>query len=289
MNPGPTFLKLRTIAFSCIILINFAWVVLLFVELFLRWDISQPTQRNLVLIIAIVNALTAIMLLVLIIVKFRFWLDAGRLFFLLLAHIGPAAGFATYVAKQPCPQDGTDEESVCEMLNVYIVIASWVVPLLLIIYSLILGIVAYRHRNDSPEKEDVFEKKSKPDEESNMTPRQFTLPMMPPPASPFPYRDRRSFSSHRASTHPSTFGTSSRTTHTSRTSQMSRPTSHSQRHLSIVPTAAMPPVRQVPQPTTPTERHRSRTLSIPPIPESPPKSPGGRLSKPVPQWTWEAI
>lgn len=158
-------------------------------------------------------------------------------------------------------------------------------------YSTILGIVAYRHRNDAPEEDlDVFEKVSPLDEEKNITPRQSALPMMPPPASPFPYRDRRSFASHRTSTHPSAFGASS--SRTSRTSQVSRPMSQSQpqRHFSIVPTAAMPPVRQVPPPTTPTERHRSRTLSIPPIPESPPKSPGGgRLSKPVPQWTWEAI
>lgn len=58
---------------------------------------------------------------------------------------GPAAGFTAYMAKQPCPQDGkhgvgrflafsnplsigTDEEGLCEMINVYVTLASWVVP-----------------------------------------------------------------------------------------------------------------------------------------------------------------
>lgn len=290
--------------------------------------------------------------------KFRFWLDAARLLFLLIAHIGkllpfhgdsrtsqtlflrPCGGFHFLCCETAMPPrryvpvcvnqctwsysssyyPGTDEEGICEMLNVYITIASWVVPLLckcggrcimqmeidslnydiVLIYSLILGVVAYRHRHDpSEEDSDVSEKVSKLDLEKTIMPRQSTLPMMPPPQSPFPFRDRHSFSSHRAghrvSTQPSTFGASSRVS----TSQVSRPTSQAQRHLSIIPIPAMPPVRQVPAPTTPAERHRSRTLSltIPSIPDSPLKTPvstnSERLSKPAPspqlQWTWEAI
>lgn len=164
-----------------------------------------------------------------------------------------------------------------------------------------LGTVCYRHRHDPPEENMSEKRMTGTDEESAITPRQSALPMMPPPASPFPFRDRRSFSSHRASTRPSFSAPSTRTS-TSTTPQMpplSRPMSQSQRHMSLVPKASMPAVRKVPPPITPAERHRSRTLSIPPLPgtpvtplsASPPRSPGGqRLSKPVqPQWTWDAI
>ncbi|CAL1704940.1 unnamed protein product [Somion occarium] len=277
---GPIFLKLRTIAFSCIIFISFVWVILFFVELYVRWDVSQTTQRNLVLILSVVNAITTIMLLVLIILPFRIWLDAARLLFLLIAHIGPAAGFTVYIAKEPCPEDNPDEEGVCNVINTYIAIASWVVPLCLVVYAICLASAVYRRRNFIPEK-GTSEKTLIQDEEKNITPRQSALPMMlPPPPSPFPFTDRRSTSSHRTSTQASTSDASSRMSRTS------RPVS--QRHISFPVPQPAAPAMPSPVTVTPIERQRTRTLSMPSIAESSVKS-SGRLSKPVPQMVWEAI
>lgn len=79
--------------------------------------------------------------------KFRIWLDAARLFLLLVCHIGTAASFVIWYPTIPCPNDSEfpcnsggifsltgvqapDDLGVCQLINVYIIMASWVPPLL---------------------------------------------------------------------------------------------------------------------------------------------------------------
>ena len=79
--------------------------------------------------------------------KFRIWLDAARLLLLLVCHIGIASSFVIWNPTIPCPDDSgssyyysglfllTDIQApnsrhVCRLLNVYIIMASWVPPLL---------------------------------------------------------------------------------------------------------------------------------------------------------------
>jgi hypothetical protein len=80
-------------------------------------------------------------------VEFRTWLDGARLLLLLICHIGVAASFVVWNPTIPCPDDSEspphcdsilslrsiqapDDRRVCQLLNVYIIIASWVPPLL---------------------------------------------------------------------------------------------------------------------------------------------------------------
>ncbi|KAJ7470653.1 regulator of Vps4 activity in the MVB pathway-domain-containing protein [Mycena latifolia] len=81
------------------------------------------------------DTLTLIMLLVLLILEFRAWLDAARMLFLMLAHIGIAAAFAFWNPSFHCPTSTPDSEGVCRLLNLYILVASWIIPVLLIIYA----------------------------------------------------------------------------------------------------------------------------------------------------------
>ena len=79
--------------------------------------------------------------------KFRIWLDAARLLLLLLCHIGIASSFVISNPTTPCPDDSEsscyyfdlflltdiqalDSSHVCRLLNVYIIMTSWVPPLL---------------------------------------------------------------------------------------------------------------------------------------------------------------
>ncbi|KAI0082751.1 hypothetical protein K474DRAFT_1654908 [Panus rudis PR-1116 ss-1] len=305
MELGPTFLKLRVIAFSCIIFTSFVWIVLLFVELYLRWDVSENAQRNLVIFLTVTNVITVILLPILIIVPFRIWLDTARLSFLLIAHIGTAIGFTVYMAQNPCnsdPSDTNDDNGVCDVINVYITLASWVVPTLLIAYSLCLGFAVYRKRQEGPSEdlEKSSETTAKKSQESfsptsTAVSHNSILPILPPPPPPFPFTDRRNMGApHRASTrHSINPSNSSRYSTSTHTSHVSRP---SHRHMSM-------PAPIKPALITPVERQRKQ--SLPSISEvSPSKSsPSGsspisgpsstrsstRLSKPIPQWTFEAI
>ncbi|KAJ6455694.1 hypothetical protein C8R45DRAFT_1035403 [Mycena sanguinolenta] len=136
MISSPLFLKMRAIAFSLIILTSLVWVVLLCVYMYVCWDnLSAVAERPIIVVMLLTDAFTIIMLLVLLILPFREWLDAARFLFLLLAHIGIAGVFAYWNPKFQCPASTQDMQGVCRLLNLYILIASWVIPVLLILYA----------------------------------------------------------------------------------------------------------------------------------------------------------
>jgi len=139
------FARVRTVSFSLITVVSLVWISLLCVEISTRWDSSDPSQRTLVGVLILVNAITTIMLPSLMIVEFRMWLDAARLFFLLLAHIGTAALYASWNAGFACPDQDADAQGVCRLINMYVLIGSWVIPAMLLAYSSWLALVYYRY------------------------------------------------------------------------------------------------------------------------------------------------
>jgi len=162
MEHSPLFLKLRLAMFSLTTLICFIWVILLSCVLFLRWQVSSLPERSFLFIFLGIDTLTVTMLPVLLLVKFRTWLDAARLLLLLVCHIGIAASFVIWYPTIPCPNDSEfscypggiflltdvqapDDRGVCQLINVYIIMASWVPPLLLILYGVGLATYTWRY------------------------------------------------------------------------------------------------------------------------------------------------
>jgi len=149
MEASPVFLKLRAVAFSCITMLSLTWIVLLCVIIFYRWDISDHLERSLILVILLANTITVIALPVLILLQFRPWLDAARLAFLLVAHIGTAVAFTTWNATFTCPEQTGDQAGECKLINMYILLANWVNPAFLISYSVGLALMVHRRSRRS--------------------------------------------------------------------------------------------------------------------------------------------
>ncbi|KAI0032276.1 hypothetical protein K488DRAFT_86013 [Vararia minispora EC-137] len=145
MKHSRLFMKGRAIAFSIITLISFAWIVLLCVFLALRWAQSNGTQRSFVVGFLILDVVTVIMLPVLLICEFRPYLDAARMTFLLMSHFGVASAFLFVYKTITCNDHTIDGPGVCQLLNIYIIMSSWVIPALLLIYFICLA--WYSHRN----------------------------------------------------------------------------------------------------------------------------------------------
>jgi len=145
MEHSPLFLKLRLAMFSLTTLICFIWVILLSCVLFLRWDASSSSERSFLFIFLGIDTLTVVMLLVLLLVKFRTWLDAARLLLLLICHLGMAAAFVVWNPTIPCLGDTPDGRAVCELIHVYLIATSWVPPFLLVLYGVSLAIYAWRY------------------------------------------------------------------------------------------------------------------------------------------------
>jgi hypothetical protein len=146
----PKFLRLRGVAFFCLTSTSIVWVVLLCFELFFRWDLLDKPGRSLILVILLANAITVVMLPILMILQFRPWLDAARLMFLLIVHGGSAVMFSIWTPKFQCSHNTVDEERACNMTNIAILIGSWINPALLLSYALGLSVMVYR-RSQQPE------------------------------------------------------------------------------------------------------------------------------------------
>ncbi|KAI0810915.1 hypothetical protein BC629DRAFT_1477351 [Irpex lacteus] len=196
MEPGPTFMKLRVFAFCCIMLVGLVWLVLLNLDLFLRWDITDPAQRSFVLVFIVIDTVTVIMLPVLLIARFRAWLESARMLGLVLAHFSAAISYTVADQSFECPHDTPDDDGVCELINLYVLLASWVIPALLLAYVCGFAALLYRRKQlHLPE----------PDEKSTntieaRTPTLAAIPIMTPPRTSTSTRISASTASHYSST-----------------------------------------------------------------------------------------
>jgi hypothetical protein len=146
MEVSPLFLKARAWAFSLITLLSLVWITLLSVEAFTRWNLSGQPEKSFLVLFLLINFISVIMLPVLLIIRFRAWLDGARMGLLLLAHVGIAAAYSFWFPQFQCASDNGDEDGVCELVNMYTLIACWVNPLLLIAYTACLSLMVYRRR-----------------------------------------------------------------------------------------------------------------------------------------------
>ncbi|KAF9069866.1 hypothetical protein BDP27DRAFT_1324733 [Rhodocollybia butyracea] len=171
MEYSAVFLKARAITFSLISLISFLWVVVLCVDIFIQWNALGASEKSFLSVMLLSNTLTLVLLLVLLILPFRPWLDGARLMLLLITHIGIASGFVLWNSKFTCPTKTADQEGVCRLLNMYILIANWVIPALLVGYALGLGLMIYRRRKIMAASPDLESNKFRKSQQS-------ILPMM---------------------------------------------------------------------------------------------------------------
>jgi len=145
-STSPLFLKMRACAFGIISLLSFTWITLLCVVAYTRFTLSSRPEQTFIVVLLIINLLTVILLPVMLILRFRSWLDAVRMLSLLICHIGIAATYTVWVPKMPCSSSNGDEAGVCELVNTYTLIGTWVIPTLLIVYCCCLALMVYRRR-----------------------------------------------------------------------------------------------------------------------------------------------
>lgn len=152
---SPLFTKLRTLLFSCIIGLSFLWILLLSLDIFLQWEVSGTTDRSFLVVFLLINVITIIMLPIMMLREFRPWLDAARFLLLSLCHIGFAVMFSYWNPRIQCPDRTPDQEGVCKLLNLYLLVASWIIPVLLIVYMSGLAYVVSRRRARAKLEEDI--------------------------------------------------------------------------------------------------------------------------------------
>jgi len=144
---SPLFLKLRGWAFGIISLLSLTWIILLSVVAYTRFSLTSRPAQTFIIVLLLVNLLTVILLPVMLLLRFRSWLDAVRLLILLTCHIGIAATYSVWVPNLQCSSSNGDEEGVCELVDMYMLIGTWIIPALLIVYSCCLALMVHRRRS----------------------------------------------------------------------------------------------------------------------------------------------
>ncbi|KAJ3887348.1 hypothetical protein GG344DRAFT_80826 [Lentinula edodes] len=189
MEYSSVFLKARAITFSLISLISFIWVVVLCVDLFIQWSALGTSEKSFLAIMLVSNTLTLTYTTVPSLVgwssthaaiNYPRWSVVNWLLELACTRFtypymcsGIASSFVVWNAKFTCPTKTADEEGVCRLLNIYILIANWIIPAALVVYALGLAVMLYKRRKLRAASSDL--ESSKPRQS-----RQSILPIMNP-------------------------------------------------------------------------------------------------------------
>ncbi|KAI0647198.1 hypothetical protein C8Q79DRAFT_611013 [Trametes meyenii] len=134
------FRKVRKIVFAFIALASLAWAVVLSLYLSKEWAHFSTLQRAIVLALIGVNALTSLLLYLMIVVVFRMWKELLRMLFLLAIHIGTAVPFTLYRFSFPCDFFGT--KTACKVVALTFLATAWSITGLLLGYTVYLCIMS---------------------------------------------------------------------------------------------------------------------------------------------------
>ncbi|KAF9456518.1 hypothetical protein BDZ94DRAFT_1275398 [Collybia nuda] len=138
------FLKARSIGLCCLVFIDFLWIISLCFVVFTWWDVLDHPQKSLIILMLVANTASAVILLILLLVEFRPWLDAARILLLLVVHIGTASAFIYWSPRVKCLTETPDQEGVCRLIIVYLLIASWFIPGILVTYAAGLAVMVWK-------------------------------------------------------------------------------------------------------------------------------------------------
>jgi len=140
--PPPRFLSIRNLLLGCIFSLSLVWSILLCIAIFAQWISMNNVEHNMISIMLFIEFFTIILVPILLAREFRLWLDAARCLFLFASHFGVAVWFACQAPSMKCVAG--NEQAVCSSLILSILIFSWVIPALVVLYSCGLGYLYYR-------------------------------------------------------------------------------------------------------------------------------------------------
>jgi len=138
-------LRARAVFFVTIALASLIWTILLSVNLFVRSDAFSAPETSVCALLTVAHSVTSVLLLILLTMEFRIWLDMTRMLGLLVMHIAFAVIYATHYGSFPCTSLVTDPDrgSVCQLFDLLILIGNCLTPALLLFYAACLAAFNY--------------------------------------------------------------------------------------------------------------------------------------------------
>jgi len=134
------FRKIRKMIFIIIAITSLLWAILLSIYLTQEWRHFSVLQRSIVIGGIAVNAVSAIMQYLMIVVIFRMWMDFVRTLILIALHAASAVLFTLFGSGFSCAV--WDSESICQDVDLVILVGAWTSTGLLLGYVLYLLIMS---------------------------------------------------------------------------------------------------------------------------------------------------
>lgn len=138
------FRRARIILFSFLVFLCLTWAVLF--ALFLTHDRSHFSQYQKIVVACLLSlyGFTAILLYLMVVMRFHLWWDVARVVSLLVIHVGSSVVFSLYRSSFPC--GGFDSEAFCKDFVFVIFIGCWVFSGMILCFSIVLGVMAFLPR-----------------------------------------------------------------------------------------------------------------------------------------------
>ncbi|KAF9483891.1 hypothetical protein BDN70DRAFT_246157 [Pholiota conissans] len=105
------------------------------------WDSFNGDQRAIVIVLLVIYALSTVITYLMLILRFRLWLDGTRLAILVFAQVGGSVTFDVFYPSLPCNNLGS--ESTCKMVETIAIFGGWALSGLLSIFALYLAVMHY--------------------------------------------------------------------------------------------------------------------------------------------------
>lgn len=154
-----TFRKLRIVLLAFASIISLIWSIIIAVYVASNWSGYNSGERGFLFGLIALDFIQSILLYLMIVVQYQFWPDAMRAILLFGLNVGGAVAFMVLSPKFPCSAFGSTTN--CHKMTMTVLIGSWVISALLLLYAICLPLVPFIPRptqaDDLENKADVVE------------------------------------------------------------------------------------------------------------------------------------
>lgn len=162
------FKTYRVLIFAISTVLAMALAAIFAIFLVREWRYYSSAQRSILVIILVIDGCSTILLYLMIIVRFRLWLDGARIMSLVVFQAGATVAFS--VAKSTLPCNNLGSVQACKAVTTAAVFGGWSLTALLLFYALCLAVMSHVPRPPPS------------DPESNLTESRLKLCQSPAPS-----------------------------------------------------------------------------------------------------------
>lgn len=161
------FRKFRLIVLAFASILSLIWSIIISVYMANNWSGYNSGERGFLFGLIALDFIGSILLYLMIVVQYQFWPDAARTIILLGLNVAGAVVFLILSPKFPCSAFGSTAK--CHNMTMTVLIGSWVISALILLYAICLPFVAFIHHKPDPIQADDLEDRADAAEVTELT------------------------------------------------------------------------------------------------------------------------